>query len=107
MMVLNQVQRRFLANPRNPGDVIGCITGEPHDINHLVRLDTVGLLDKFGINGRILHGIPDNRLIGHQLNKILVAGDHNHSKAFLFGNPGICSNEVIGLKTLHFNNRKL
>ena len=90
-MVLNQRQRRFLANSRNARHVVGCIAGKPHDIEHLLRPYTIGFLYECHIDGFILHGIPDNRLVRYQLYKILVTGNHHHRITILFGNAGIGS----------------
>jgi len=103
-MISQELQSGFRADAGHSGNIIRGITRKSQHVNHLLRLNAKLLHYALLINGFILHGIPDNAPVTHQLHEILVAGYHHHMKILVPGNAGKGADEIICLKSLLLNN---
>ncbi len=88
-------------------DIIRCIAGKSHDINHHAGFNPICFPDAFFINGLILHWIPDNRFLCYKLHEIFITCYHDHWKPVFFSHMREGSNQIISLKTGHFDYNKI
>ncbi len=87
------------------GNIIRCIAGQTHDIDHLAGFNTKRFSDSLYIYGFFLHRVPDNGLVGYKLHEILIPGNHHHGKPGFFSPAPESTDKIISLKTRHFHDQ--
>ena len=100
----NETRRRLLSDTPNAGNIVGAITGQCQNIDHLLRPNAKAQLNALAVDTEIFHAVPNGNAVVDQLHEILVATDDNHRVALGLKMLGGSSHEVIGFKTWLFNN---
>ncbi len=76
---LNQVNRTFVPDSRSTRNVVNGITAQGHHIHHSLRRHSQNLFDLLRIANQIVfRRIQDLYPVVHQLQHVLIAGNHIH-----------------------------
>ena len=103
-MGFQQLHGGFGPHSGDPGDIVCSITRQPQHVNDLGGGEVELCLDGCPVNGFILHGIVDDAVIGDQLHKIFISGDHDSGEAIFFGQAGTGAYKIICFKSLFLHN---
>jgi hypothetical protein len=103
--LLQQLGGGLVADPGNPGDVVGGVALEADEVGDQLRRDPVALDDALTV---IDLGVGDAARGRHhadpvldQLVDVAVAGDHHHGQILLAGALGKRRDHVVGLVAVH------
>ncbi len=94
-------------DPRNARHVVGGITGQRLQVDHLFRRDAPFLDDIGNADLLVLHGIVHMHIGRHQLHQVLVGRDDGDIGAGGFCQPRIGGDDVVGFETFGFDARKI
>ena len=107
---LEELHGCFFPNPWNSWNIIYRITHEPKNITHQVHVGNVpfftDLLGSHHIYSIAHKGrLVEKNMLVHQLTIVLVWGHHVHRKLFLLRLFCNGADDVVCLKSIHFQNR--
>ena len=100
-VLLQQLGSGLLADPGHAGDVVARVALEPEVVGHLCRRDAVAL-EHLGRTvdddvGDALLGGHDADVIGHELERVAVAGDEQHADPGFAPPPRQRAEDVVAL----------
>ncbi len=104
-VVRHQFHGRFRADTGNAGNVVGTVPGKAQHVHELLRRKPVIGLHGVHVNDHIFHGVPDDAVFVHKLDKILVPGDHDHLEALFHGHFCKCTHKIVRFHALFFHDR--